>query len=253
MIDKDNLIETGKRKGIKNKGFIEKDYFQDLFLFNLYKKTNNFVFKGGTALYKLNKLPRFSEDLDFSLVENIEINEMREMIERASENCGFKLRSIKKTKESLMIKIDCPGLITKHNSLRIDIHTKNEIISGFDVVNHVSEYVDIPPFVLRVLKMKEIVAEKIHSLLNRRKARDLFDLFYLLRSTNLNDKLINKKLALFNLKYDLKLIEKKINELEELWKPELEAFVLTELPDFEVVKNFILMKLKAKRNNLYKE
>ena len=47
---------------------IEKDYLQDLILYNIYKTTKNaFVFKGGTALSKVYHTDRFSEDLDFTL------------------------------------------------------------------------------------------------------------------------------------------------------------------------------------------
>ena len=71
--------------------------------------------------------------------------------------------------------------MTKYNTLRIDINFKNKLLRGFDVKNYVSDYVDINPFSLRVLKVEEIIAEKIHAILNREKARDLYDLFFLLR------------------------------------------------------------------------
>jgi len=74
LIEKEFLLRVARNKGLKNREHIEKDYFQDLLLYHLYKKSNNFVFKGGTCLYKLYNLPRFSEDLDFSVLsqENIE-------------------------------------------------------------------------------------------------------------------------------------------------------------------------------------
>ncbi len=66
MINKELLSQASVGKGLINKEYIEKDYFQDLLLYQLYKQTNQLVFKGGTALYKFYQLPRFSEDLDFS-------------------------------------------------------------------------------------------------------------------------------------------------------------------------------------------
>ena len=44
MMPKEILIETAKRKGLVNKEYIEKDYFQDLLLFNIYKKTNKRIY-----------------------------------------------------------------------------------------------------------------------------------------------------------------------------------------------------------------
>lgn len=99
MISKEELLRAGKHKGLNNKEHIEKNYFQDVFLFNLYRKTNIFVFKGGTALYKLYNLPRFSEDLDFSLVEEIDGDKIKKIIyEVTSESDFFSIKDIKKNK-----------------------------------------------------------------------------------------------------------------------------------------------------------
>lgn len=245
MIEKEVLSDIGKKKGLTNKEYIEKNYFQDYFLFNLFKKTNNFIFKGGTALYKLYGLPRFSEDLDFSLTEDINLVEAERIVKEIIENTEyFKIKSIKKIGDSLLIKIGCRGILTKYNSLRVDINFKNKIIAGFDVKNYVSDYIDINPFSLRVLKIEEIVSEKIHSIFNREKARDLYDLFFLLRISNFNKELVEKKLKIFGIKYDRKILEKKINNIKEAWEPELKAFVLSELPAFNVVRDFVLSKIK---------
>ena len=47
---------------------VEKDYLQELLLYEIYSKkytTDRFVFKGGTSLSKFYYSDRFSEDLDF--------------------------------------------------------------------------------------------------------------------------------------------------------------------------------------------
>lgn len=49
MIIKEMLIETAKKKGLSNKEHIEKDYFQDVLLFKIYKHTNLLIFKGGRS------------------------------------------------------------------------------------------------------------------------------------------------------------------------------------------------------------
>ena len=66
MIDFDTLKKIAKIKGINNIGFAEKDYFQELILLGISREAPELVFKGGTALYKMHGLNRFSEDLDFS-------------------------------------------------------------------------------------------------------------------------------------------------------------------------------------------
>jgi len=171
MITKEILQESAKRKGLSNKEYIEKDYFQDLVLFNIYKKTNLLVFKGGTALYKLYDLPRFSEDLDFSLLENFDFEKVVGEVAKNIE--GASVREIKKTEGSVLIKMGFKGIITSYNTIRLDISLKNPLIDKFDVKSYISSYADINPFSLRTMSLKEIVAEKIHAILNREKARDL--------------------------------------------------------------------------------
>lgn len=244
MISKEILLETGKKNGLTNKEHIEKTYFQDIFLFNLYKKTNKFIFKGGTALYKLYGLPRFSEDLDFSLLGGLSLEQAKEIIEDCIKKINYlKIKSIKKTKNSLLIKISCRGILTRYNSLRIDINFKNKVIEGFDIKNYISEYVDVNPFCLRALKLEEIISEKIHSLLNREKARDLFDLFFLLRISKFNKKLVKDKLKIFDMKFSQRKLRENINNIGKAWKKELKPFILVELPDFKSVRDYVFGKV----------
>jgi predicted nucleotidyltransferase component of viral defense system len=105
--------------------------------------------------------------------------------------------------------------------------------------------VDINPFSLRVLKSEEMVAEKIHSLLARKKARDLYDLFFLLRISGFNKKLVEKKLEIFGMKFSQIKFNAAINDTKSIWKHELKSFVLEELPDFKTVKKFVIERVKS--------
>ena len=238
LIEKELLLKIAKNKGLKNKEHIEKDYFQDLLLYHLYKKSNNFIFKGGTCLYKLYNLPRFSEDLDFSVLAQ---GNIRETVESVARELKAKIES-KKTKTSFLFKLRFPGILTQFNTIRIDVSLVN-IVLGFEVKNYISSYIDIPPFFLRVLKLEEILAEKIHALIKRNNARDLYDLFFLLRFVEPNKELIQKKLKIFRMEFDKELIKRKIEEIKPKWEAELKPFLLTELTDFEVAKEFVERKL----------
>ncbi len=248
MIPKELLLTIAKKKGLINKEYIEKDYFQDLFLYNLCKKTNMFIFKGGTCLYKLYGLQRFSEDLDFSLLEDLDAEGLIKEIIKGIKDAEIK--SIKKTRDSLLIKIGLRGILTNYNTLRLDINLKNIVLSKFDVKNYISDYVDINPFSIRVMNLKEIVAEKIHSLLAREKSRDLFDLFFLLRFVDFDKSLIEKKLKNFDMEFDYKKLRDRINKLGDVWVKELKPFILSELPSFELVKNFVLNKIRVSETNI---
>ena len=238
LIDSEFLLKVAKNKGLKNREHIEKDYFQDVLLYHLYKKSNNFIFKGGTCLYKLYNLPRFSEDLDFSILTQKNI---KETIESVARELKAKIES-KKTKTSFLFKLRFSGILTQFNIVRIDVSLFN-IVFGFEVKNYVSPYVDIPPFSLRVLKLEEILAEKIHALIKRNNARDLYDLFFLLRFVVPNEELIQKKLEIFKMKFDKEIVKRKIEEIKPKWEAELKPFLLTEVTDFEVAEEFVKRKL----------
>ena len=239
-MDKEILLEIGKKKGLKNREHIEKDYFQDKLLYWIFKLTNNLIFKGGTALYKLYNMPRFSEDLDFTLLDP------KERIEDKILKIAGKLNAevnTKRFKTSLLFKLRFKGILTSYNAVRIDVSLKNKALLGFDLKSYVPDYIDIKPFSLKILKLKEMVAEKIHSLLARKNARDLYDLFFLLRISEFDKKLVEEKLEIFGMRFNLNLIKRRINEIKPIWKAELKPFVLEELPDFNVVKGFVIKRL----------
>jgi predicted nucleotidyltransferase component of viral defense system len=238
LIDREFLLKVAKNKGLKNREHIEKDYFQDVLLYHLYKKSNNFIFKGGTCLYKLYNLPRFSEDLDFSILTQKNI---KETIESVARELKAKIET-KKTKTYFLFKLRFSGILTQFNIVRIDVSLYN-IVFGFEVKNYISPYIDIPPFSLRVLKLEEILAEKIHALIKRNNARDLYDLFFLLRFVVPNEELIQKKLEIFKMKFDKEIVKRKIEEIKPKWEAELKPFLLTELTDFEVAEGFVKRKL----------
>jgi len=243
-MDEKILMEIGKKKGLINKEHIEKDYFQDVLLYNLFRKTNKLVFKGGTALYKIYKMPRFSEYLDFTMLENFGTEQLKQIVEGITKSMKWEIKSVRETKDSLLIKIGFNGIITEYNTLRIDVSIKNKVLEGFEVKNYVPEFIDINPFSLRVLKLEEMVAEKIHSILTREKARDMYDLFFLLRISRFNKELVDKKLAIFKMNYNFNRFKKTVNNLEILWEKELKPFVLTELVAFKTVKDFVLDRVK---------
>ena len=64
---------------------LEQDYVQSLFLTELYKKSDNLVFKGGTYLRHAHGLDRFSEDLDFSATSQFDVSVLEEVTKRLSD------------------------------------------------------------------------------------------------------------------------------------------------------------------------
>lgn len=71
MIEKP-VLQAAATKAQTTFGNFLREYCQHLFLTHFYqkKKSENFLFKGGTALKLLYGSPRFSEDIDFSGQKN---------------------------------------------------------------------------------------------------------------------------------------------------------------------------------------
>lgn len=106
-------------------------------------------------------------------------------------------------------------------------------------------YIDISPFSMKVLNTKEILAEKVHALFARDEARDLYDLFFLLRFVEPDMELMGRKLDIFGMRFDFSEFEKRVRNLESFWEPELRPFVVAEqLVEFGVAGDFVLEKFK---------
>jgi predicted nucleotidyltransferase component of viral defense system len=243
-INRELLKNAGTRLGLKNKEHIEKSWMQDHLLYYLSKKRDDLVFKGGTALYKFYSLPRFSEDLDFSTKLTVD----NELLKTFCEVNKISL-SYKKVYGSHLYKLRFDGVLTKRNTIRLDINTTQSIYSA-EPKTYIPPYPDIPPFVVKVMSLDEMLAEKVHGILNRRKARDIYDAFFILRAidvTSARKNLIMKKLndrgfALSDEQF-AKEFRKHVYALSSLWNEELKHFVLQELPEFKLVSEFVLERM----------
>ncbi|MDD3083838.1 MAG: nucleotidyl transferase AbiEii/AbiGii toxin family protein [Candidatus ainarchaeum sp.] len=241
-IDNELLITIGKRNNLSNKEHIEKTWFQDHLLYYLSKKMDDLIFKGGTALYKFYSLPRFSEDLDFSTNKDVD----KELLEEFCKKNNI-LLDYKKIRNSHLFKLRFNGILTEKNTVRIDINVSKKICS-VENKEFISFYPDVPPFIIKTMSLKEIFAEKIHAILNRTKARDLYDIFFLLKIIKPNKDFLLKKLEDKGIKTSEKELKKmilaKIDDYSFIWKEELKHFILQELPEFKTVKDFIIRELK---------
>jgi len=248
MIIKSELFDIAKLKGINNKGYAEKDYLLELVLFSLSKNIKQeLVFKGGTALYKFFKLDRFSEDLDFSEVKNMDIDKLIKQV--ISDISKFKVNSeVSKVKEpfnSVLITLRTKGPLYDGTSrtfsnIRIDINKESKVELEPTRLRFTSLYPEIPSFYALVMQEKEILAEKIRAIITRNKARDLYDAFELIsKKIEIDKKLIEKKMAYYNQKITKNMLSKAIDEKEKLWSIELKP-LLNEVLDYGEVRKKVL-------------
>jgi uncharacterized protein len=216
---------------------IEKDYAQSWLLAHLPKM----AFKGGTGIRKAYiDNYRFSDDLDFTLMDNPTINILKSKIQKALQEARDKsgisfLDDLKseKVKNGYVFIVYFRILRTSGDPLKIkmDITKKeNEII--FNPVqkrNILHTYSDRINAQINVYTLEEMFAEKVRSLFERTRPRDLYDVWHLNKKMTFDKQLFQKKC-----KY--KKVEPNIDELitrkpnyEKTWKASLQH-QLPELP-----------------------
>jgi predicted nucleotidyltransferase component of viral defense system len=226
---------------------IERDYLQHLFLFFLSRHdSGNFIFKGGTALQKLYGLNRFSVDLDFTLRGiNSKPIVILEEIKKDFNNFGFNSNiKINKKKESITsnIKIKGPlhvGTDKSISSLKIEISMREKILTVPERKEIIPIYDDIPSYFVLIMSLEEILAEKIRAIMTRSKARDVYDIWFLLRkNVKINKEIVNEKLKFYNKSFDKKLLISNIKTIGKVWETELKPLV-TFIPDFKTVSKEI--------------
>jgi len=198
MITKEELKDYSKIRNL-NLGQAEKDYFQNVILFILYQKYGkNLVFKGGTALSKL-YFPqrwRFSEDLDFTV--NSKIENMIPNLERSLSNTsdlsgiGFRIRSTHKNPDYMQIKIQYDAILAQRNTAKLDLFWDEMVYFSSIESTYSSE--DVSEFDIRYYSLEEIFVEKLRSLFQRARARDYFDIYWLIKLNEFNDNRIKEAL-----------------------------------------------------------
>ena len=247
MIEKKELMEIARIKGLKP-WQQEKHYLQAVILEVLAEQP--LVFKGGTYLWFFHSLPRFSEDLDFTAKETLPKN-LAETVSRSLELFGIQNTNkiISNNETTLSFRISAKGPL---NTKQIDECRVYVEISKREKIEEkiLPIKLDFPEYNLSTkrasgMNLNEIAAEKIRAILTRKKARDLYDLHYLIekKQVSFNQKLADKKLAFCNKKFSKKEFLDKAKEKKDYFEKELKNIVFDELPEFnqtiKKIKNWI--------------
>jgi predicted nucleotidyltransferase component of viral defense system len=191
-----------------------KEIFQEIALLGLWRSKffEKAAFYGGTALRILYGLDRFSEDMDFSLLQtdrNFTLDKYNEAIASELNSFGFEVEVHKKLKntetniESAFIKantlkqlisIEISADITQYihhmNSIKIKMEVDTDPPGKFST--EVKRLLLPIPFTVLTLTQEDLFASKIHAILCRQwqlriKGRDWYDFYwYISRSIPIN-------------------------------------------------------------------
>jgi len=203
MITKQEIMKVARELKV-DPNTIERDYVISWFLSGIYADdvlSKAFVFKGGTALRKA-YFPnyRFSEDLDFTVRDKHEAlderglgSRLKNVANTARELSGisFELVSLEKTREvfgeeAYEGKVEYAGPMGRRAGtlprIKLDITFYENIIFPTNSRSLIHNYPDKEACVrnIEVYSIEEVLAEKLRSILQRTRPRDVYDLWRLL-------------------------------------------------------------------------
>lgn len=238
---------------------VEQDLIISRALVNLYnnqKVKSNLVFRGGTCLNKLmlNKPARYSEDIDLVQKKPEPIGKSLDAIRSVlDEWLGSPKRKLTERSAKLIYRYpSSEGIPAK---LKIEINTTEH----YHMLNHIEVPYQVDSGWFKgttkiiTYQLNELMGSKLRALYQRRKGRDLFDMWLMLEKNSLN---INEVIKIFlahcehdkhpisRTIFEKNLVEKTENED---FKTEVRTLITTDATwDFKKAYELVLDKIIAK-------
>ncbi len=236
-----------------------KEIIQEIVLLGLWRSKfyEKAVFYGGSALRILHKLDRFSEDLDFSLIQpenTLDIKKYLGAVKSELELWGFEVSAEEKNKKNKntidsafikantlihLLKIDSKLKTHKNAVMKIKLEIDQEPVIGFK--SDLKYYLHPIPFTIKTMTLPSLFAGKMHALLCRTvrtniKGRDWYDLIWFVKNNIPCELHYLKKKMVQTGHFDLsemldkekivELLSKKIKEIDfSLAKRDVEPFL----------------------------
>src|SRR3989344_8764033 len=147
------------------------------------KLSQQLVFKGGTALRLVYAGPRFSQDLDFSLLSEIDPGKLKQCIEGVlSKIPGSSLDDFVTKRYTHFVLIKITDLLLSQNiSIKLEISRRPvswKYGQDYQVGIATSLTANLA-VIINVSTLERMLKDKQHAVKTRSKARDYFDLWYL--------------------------------------------------------------------------
>jgi len=139
------------------------------------------VFYGGTALRLAYNSPRFSEDIDLLMIKKIQFNELQQFLNSfLKDKINWKLTDIKNKRQTMFALLNINDDKLKHNfSIKIEIHKPDHKVDiEYNLATLQSPTSIFQPLLL-VPTLDELKNLKVLTIKNRKKGRDIFDLWYI--------------------------------------------------------------------------
>jgi predicted nucleotidyltransferase component of viral defense system len=263
MIKSGEIQQKARKINVRDQQ-IEKDYVLSWILFSISKHkhlSKTVVFKGGTVLKKIYfEDYRFSEDLDFTLLNNETKNEkifdwFKEILEFIKEEANIPLEIISNNEHEdggINFYISYIGPLGGQGSnkkIKIDI-SRSEILVFEPIFKNVfTDYSDLEEHKLLCYQLEEVLVEKMRSVMQRMQARDFYDIWYLLEIHEMDiEFFINEfkaKCESKGLKTNdfLKKLTERLPQYKGRWQSSLKEQI-KDLPNFEQIEREVLRHIK---------
>ena len=227
----------------------EKHYIQSLILNAISEWP--LVFKGGTYLWFFHGLRRFSEDLDFTASEDLQEG----LAQKTSNSLNLfgienALKIITNDEKTLSFRISANGPLNTNDKDRcivyVEISKREPVIERSIPLRFDHPEYQLPVQRLLGMSLEEVGAEKVRAILTRKKARDVYDLYYLIEKKKIDMKvgLIGKKLEYYKKQFSRTEFLQEIESRKSYFSKELAGIVLDKLPGFDDVDSTIKMWIK---------
>lgn len=153
-------------KKLKNRMQKDMGLLQDEVMELLYSVNPDFVFHGGTSIWRCYKGNRFSDDLDLYALNTDFVEDFTEAI----KSRGFTLSKLKKTENTVFAKV---------NSNEIEVQVEVAIRSAKNRIAMPFEKMNGSTITVFTLPLEELIIEKALAFTNRKMIRDIYDVYFL--------------------------------------------------------------------------
>lgn len=264
MIKPGEIQNQAREVGVRDQQ-IEKDYILSWLLQGIAQHPTlsaTIVFKGGTVLKKVYfEDYRFSEDLDFTLLDNeISIDQIftwfKEVFEYVQEGANIPLEIIDNNEHqdggiNFYISYIGPlGGQGANKKVKVDIARSEKVLFESTKRSVILSYTDQEPHEILCYQLEEVLVEKLRSVIQRMQARDFYDIWYLVEIQKIDP---NHYLGEFHEKCKAKgveannfhkRLEERLPQYKARWNKSL-VDQIKELPNFEDIEREAMRHLRA--------
>ncbi|MEW6528332.1 MAG: nucleotidyl transferase AbiEii/AbiGii toxin family protein [Candidatus Micrarchaeota archaeon] len=250
MISKEKLISIAKL--YDRKTWQQEKHYIQFFIFVTLSEYP-LVFKGGTYLWFFHGLDRFSEDVDLMAIGDLP-NDLDTKVSEGLRLFGVEniLKRINNSDCNFSFRVSAKGPLNTSDidlcHIYVEISKRENLVADSLSVKLNFDAYEAPTKIINGMSINEVAAEKIRAIMKRKKPRDVYDLFFLIKNKGIkfNIELINKKLKYYDEIFSEQEFVDSLKKKRDDWNKELKQIVFGKLVDFDTAENAILEWIKTR-------